>query len=78
VRADDRKLAAIAAPAPKEATGMQDQIIDTVMTHFIHADAGRTRSLAAWIIVRDQIARPDELEERTTGQKEARRLGLPG
>ena len=31
MRADDRQLAAIATTAPKEATSMQDQIIDTVM-----------------------------------------------
>jgi hypothetical protein len=47
VRADDRQLAAIAAPAPKEATGMPDQIIDAVMTRSIHADAVRTHPLAA-------------------------------
>jgi len=37
---------------------MQDQIIDAVMACSIHADAVRTHSLAAWVIVRDQIDYP--------------------
>jgi hypothetical protein len=47
VRAHDRELAAIAAPARKEATRMPDQIIDPVMACSIHADAVRTHPLAA-------------------------------
>jgi hypothetical protein len=46
-------MAAVAAPS-KEATSMQDQIIDAVMARSIHADAVRTHPLAAWVIVRDQ------------------------
>jgi hypothetical protein len=42
LRSDHRGLAAIAAPAAKEATGMPDQIIDAVMARSIHADAVRT------------------------------------
>jgi hypothetical protein len=36
VRANDCELAAIAASARKEATGMPDQIIDTVTAHSIY------------------------------------------
>ena len=55
MRAHNRQLAAIAAPAPKEATSMPDQVIDAVMARSIHGDAVRTHPLAAWVIVRDQI-----------------------
>ena len=64
MRAHDRQLAAIAAPAPKEALGIQDQIIDAVMARSIHADAVRTHPLAAWVIVRDQIDYPGDLVAR--------------
>ena len=64
MRADYRRLAAVAAPAPKEATGMPDQIIDAVMARSIHADAVRTHPLAAWVIVRDQIDYPSDLVAR--------------
>ena len=57
-------MAAIAAPAPEEATGMPDQIIDAVMARSIHADAVRTHPLAAWVIVRDQIDYPGDLVAR--------------
>jgi len=61
LRADDRELAAVAALALKEATDMQDQIIDAVMAHSIHTDAVRTHPLAAWVIVRDQVDYPGDL-----------------
>jgi hypothetical protein len=48
LRADDLELAAVAAPAPKEAADMPDQIIDAVMACSIHADVVRTHPLAAW------------------------------
>jgi hypothetical protein len=57
-------MAAAAAPAPKEATGMSDQIIDAVMAQSIHADAVRTHPPAAWVIVRDQIDHPGDLVAR--------------
>ena len=57
-------MAALAAPAPKEATGMSDQVIDAVMARSIHADAVRTHPLAAWVIVRDQIDYPGNLVAR--------------
>jgi hypothetical protein len=41
-------MAAVAAPAPKEATGLSDQIIDAVTARAIQADAVRTHPLAAW------------------------------
>ena len=55
MRAHDSQLAAVAAPAPEEATGMPDQIIDAIMACSIHANAMRTHPLATWAIVRDQI-----------------------
>ena len=64
MRAHDRQLAAIAAPAAEEATGMPDQIIEAVMARSIHADAVRTHPLAAWVIVRDQIDYPHHLVAR--------------
>ena len=62
--ADDCQLAAIAAPAPEEATGLSDQIIDAVMARSIQADAVRTHPLAARVIVRDQIDCPGKLVAR--------------
>ena len=67
--AHDRELAAIAAPAPKEALGMQDQIIDAVMARSIHADAVRTHPLAAWVIGRDQVDYPGSLVARLVTDK---------
>jgi hypothetical protein len=64
VRAHDRELAAIAAPASEEATSMQNQVIDAVMARCIHTDAVRTHPLAAWVIVRDQIDYPGDLVAR--------------
>ena len=64
MRGHDRQPAALAAPSPKEATGMPDQIIDAVMARSIHADAVRTHPLAAWLIVRDQIDYFRELVSR--------------
>jgi hypothetical protein len=64
VRAHDRELAAIAAPASEEATSMQNQVIDAVMARCIHTDAVRTHPLAAWVIVRDQIDYPGDLMAR--------------
>jgi hypothetical protein len=64
LRSDHRGLAAIAAPAAKEATGMPDQIIDAVMARSIHADAVRMHPLAAWVIVRRQIDYPGHLVAR--------------
>jgi hypothetical protein len=43
---DGRQLAAIATPAPEEATGTPDQIIDTVMARSIYVDAMQTHPLA--------------------------------
>jgi len=57
-------LAAAVAPAPEEALGMSDQIIDAMMAQSIHADAVRTHPLAAWVIVRDQIDYPGDLVAR--------------
>jgi hypothetical protein len=48
VRAHDRRLAAVATLAPKDAADMPDQIIDAVMACSIHADVVRTHPLAAW------------------------------
>ena len=50
MRAHDSQLAAVVAPAPEEATGMPDQIIDAVTARSIHTDAVRTHPLAAWVI----------------------------
>jgi len=51
VRAHDSQLAAVVAPAPEEATGMPDQIIDAVTARSIHTDAVRTHPLAAWVVL---------------------------
>jgi hypothetical protein len=64
VRADDCELAAIAAPAPEEATGMPDQIIDAVMAHSIQADAAKAHVLFAWIILKDQTEYPGKVIAR--------------
>jgi hypothetical protein len=53
-----RGLAAVAAPALKEATGKPDQIIDAVMARSIQADLVRTHPLAVWVIARDKIDYP--------------------
>ncbi len=64
MRPDHRGMAAVAAPALKEATSMPDQIIDAVMARSIHADAVRTHPLAARVIVRDQVDYPGDLVAR--------------
>jgi len=61
---DDRQLAAIATPAPEEATGMSDQIIDAVMARSIQADAAKTHVLFAWIILKDQANYPGKFIAR--------------
>ncbi|MFL5289486.1 MAG: hypothetical protein ACJ8AW_53150 [Rhodopila sp.] len=54
MRADDRQLEAIAAPAPEEATGQSDQIIASVMARSIQADVAKEYVLSAWIILTRQ------------------------
>jgi hypothetical protein len=58
VRADDRQLAAIAAPAAEEATGLSEQIIDAVMARSIQANAAKVHVLFAWIVEHDPPEHP--------------------
>jgi hypothetical protein len=61
VRAIDRQLA---APAPKEATDMPDQIIDAVMARGLHADACRSHPLVGWFVLQDLPEHPGKLAAR--------------
>lgn len=43
---------------------MQDQIIDAVMAHGLHADAVRAHPLAAWVVMKDPPDYPDKFVAR--------------
>jgi hypothetical protein len=58
VRAHDRRLATVAAPAPKEATSVPDQIIDAVMARSVQANATKAKVLFGWIIQHDPPEHP--------------------
>ena len=43
---------------------MDDQIIDAVMAHSLHADACRAHPLVGWIVMRDPPDHPDRFVAR--------------
>jgi hypothetical protein len=62
--AHDRRLAALAAPALKEATSEPDQIIDAVMARSVHANATKAKILFGWIIPYDPPEHPGKYVAR--------------